>query len=223
MFRLTTGINTTAIVLFLAGASGAAIADTRFTPACEEALALSALPERLRSDASVYVLADNGFSKTIEGAGNFTCIVERNHSDAVIPQCLDAVGAPVIIPAIMFKTRQALNGTDREQTARAFAARAAKGEFKPAAGPGISYMLSDYNYAYLNESAGIRKIPPHVMFYAPELSNDDIGGSLEAARKNRGQPFIVDPGIHGYMVSFVEHAASSDAVQKQCAGQLPGV
>ncbi|MEO0425249.1 MAG: hypothetical protein AAF184_23130, partial [Pseudomonadota bacterium] len=60
----------------------------RLTPlprACEEALALSALPLRLREQASVYALTDQGFELTRRSDGPFTCIVERNHARSIIP------------------------------------------------------------------------------------------------------------------------------------------
>lgn len=47
---------------------GAAESVTSFTKQCEEALALSALCERLRDNATVYVLGKNGFEKVAPAA-----------------------------------------------------------------------------------------------------------------------------------------------------------
>jgi hypothetical protein len=37
---------------------------------------------------------------------------------------------------------------------------------------------------------------PHVMYYAPDISNDDIGG----AKLGGMEPFIILHGHHGYMI-----------------------
>lgn len=190
------------------------------TQACEEALALSALPDHLRGQASVYVLQDDTFVKTVDSDGAFSCIVERNHADAIIPQCMDANGAEELLPGIMFKSLERLNGKTLETVTQEFQQRVDQGEFLPPQGPGISYMLSPHTVVHLAEPEGLRRVGPHIMFYAPGLSNEDIGASPAAARANRGLPMIINPGPHGYMVSFVEKAASGSAVDTACAGQL---
>ena len=87
------------------------------TQACEEALALSALPAALRSDASAYVLTASGFEMTRQGSGPFTCIVARNHANALVPQCPDAAGADTVIPGIIKKSEWALSGLSRRAAA----------------------------------------------------------------------------------------------------------
>lgn len=194
----------------------------KLTAACEEALALSALPARLRDQASVYSLTDQGFKMTREKDGPFTCIVERNHADAVIPQCVDAAGADTIIPGIMKKSQWSLAGMPVAERRAKFAELAAKKELKPAPRSGISYMMSNFNYVWNANSEYLMRVPPHVMFYAPNVSNEDVGGSFqEAVDGNRGTPFVVEVGIHGYMTSFVERPSESDEVLAACAGQLP--
>ncbi|MDX1517360.1 MAG: hypothetical protein R3288_11000 [Woeseiaceae bacterium] len=190
------------------------------TEACEIALALSALPERLRDDASVVGLTRDGFRTLRERDGAFTCIVERNHPRALIPQCLDAAGKASILPALVFKSERVLSGDPPDTVDAAYRERLASGEFTAPARPGISYMASDYNYIYVASADQIRKVPPHVMFYAPGLDNDDVGGSFADGQANRGLPFVVDPGPHGYMVSFIERAASGDDVVAACADQV---
>jgi hypothetical protein len=188
---------------------------------CEEALALSALPARLRDGASVYALTENGYVRTRDGSGPFTCIVERNHPLAVIPQCVDAAGADTIIPALIFRSERALEGATPEQVLTEFRQKAERGEFHAPSRPGISYMTSAYNYIYLSEPERIVDVHPHLMFYAPNLTNEDIGGSFKAgSEENRGLPFVLEPGIHGYMISFVDHASESEDVQRACAGEV---
>jgi len=211
-----------AVALSIPVAAGASEESGKLTAACEEALALSALPARLRHQASVYSLTDQGFRKTRENDGPFTCIVERNHVDAIIPQCVDAAGADTIIPGIMKKTQWTLAGVPLTDRRARFAELAQKEELQPPPRSGISYMMSNFNYVWNTNTENLMRVPPHVMFYAPNISNEDVGGSFqEAVDGNRGTPFVVDVGIHGYMTSFVERPSESDDVLAACAGQLP--
>lgn len=200
-----------------------AAADMKLLPAaCEEALALSALPKRLRAAASVYVLTEQGYELTRRGSGPFTCIVERNHEESLIPQCPDAAGAESVIPGIVMKSRWALEGLSAEERRDRFRQQVDQDRLQPPSRPGVSYMMSEFNLAWNARADGLLRIPPHVMFYAPNLGNEDIGGSVqEGTRENRGVPFIVGEGIHGYIISFVEHASDSADVLAACDGLIP--
>lgn len=211
------------LFLTLLTTPGLALAELKLLSAeCEQALALSALPERLRSEASVFVLGADGFHRTVKSSGPFTCIVERNHPQSLIPQCVDAAGASTIIPGIIKKTNWALQGVPAAERTARFNELVEQGAIGPPPRPGLSYMISDYNYAWVERRGEFFKIPPHVMFYAPNLTNDDIGGSMsEGMNENRGMPFIIEPGAHAYMTSFVEHTSDSEQVREHCAGQVP--
>ncbi len=212
-----------AAAVLMAGATSAADQNL-LTPACETALALSALPQALRDDASVYVRTAAGFELERQGDGPFTCIVERNHADALIPQCPDAAGADTVIPAIIQRSEWALEGIEAAERRERFLAAVERGDFEAPARPGISYMMSEFNYVWNATNAELMVIPPHVMFYAPNLSDEDIGGSQELGLgSNRGYPFITGEGIHGYMISMVERGSDSSDVAAACAGQLPDV
>lgn len=185
---------------------------------CEQALALSALPIQLRADASIYTLGWDGFRKTVSGDGPFTCIVERNHPKSLIPQCVDAAGADEIIPAIIHKTKLAMTGMKPSDIKADFRARAERGEFVAPASIGVNYMMSAYNYIYLQGANRIANIPPHLMHYAPDVTNEDIQAAPDAQRK--GLPHINDRGIHGYFIAFVEETSDPSQVQQACAGQV---
>ena len=77
--------------MFTACASAAKEHIELLSTACEEALALSALPERLRTDATVYVLEATGYRKSRAGQGAFSCLVTRNHPQSYIPLCFDHI------------------------------------------------------------------------------------------------------------------------------------
>jgi hypothetical protein len=187
---------------------------------CEIAVARSALPKGLRDGASVYALANGEYELAVQGTGPFTCIVERNHPQAVIPQCMDRAGAESLLPAIMDKSLMTLSGSDLAEIATHEHQMTEDGTYKAPSRAGISYMMSDYNYIFVESAARILKVPPHVMYYAPNLRNEDIGGSLEGATENIGTPFLLGEGIHGMMIVYTEHEADTDEVAEACRGEL---
>jgi len=199
------------------GAQSASAIDY-LTAECEQALAVSALPSQMRAGASIYVLTPDGFVKSVEGTSPFTCIVQRNHVKSLIPQCLDLQGAKLMIPAIIHKTTMALSGVPAADIQADFKARTASGEFKAPDQLGVNYMMSHYNYIYLQGPGRVVRVPPHLMHYAPNVTDEDIGAAEDAQRK--GMPHINDQGIHGYYISFVEDPSDFSDVQRACAGQV---
>ena len=65
---------------------------------------------------------------------------------------------------------------------------------------GVAYMLSQDNRPYNPSTGKTGRFPPHVMFYAPNLTNEDIGFSREAFQEDRQLPFIAYQGPHGFMI-----------------------
>ena len=187
---------------------------------CEIAVARSALPKSLRDDASVYALVHGKYQKVVEGSGPFTCIVERNHPDSVIPQCMDAAGVDSVLPAILDRSNMAVAGATFETIEAANKEKLDSGHYHAAARPGVNYMMSDYNYIFVGSAGKVLKVPPHVMFYAPGLTNDDIGGSFKGMIENVGTPSTFQEGLHGYMLTYTEHRADPNEVAEACAGQL---
>ena len=96
---------------FIAGLLLAApcVADTvefaSLTEECEESLALSALPLELRDRASVWVWRNGDFVRSRASDGGFDCIVQRNHPDSIIPECITSTGRDSILEGIKLRTR----------------------------------------------------------------------------------------------------------------------
>lgn len=187
---------------------------------CEEALALSALPERLRGAATVYVLEAEGYRVSKHGDGAFTCLVTRNHPHSIIPLCFDKPGTKAIMPSELRRGEMTLAGATAEDYMAERASKVQAGELL-APEPGLSYMVSDYNYIFIPPADRVLKIAAHMMYYAPNLTDEDIGGSRSDGAQNTGMPFINDPGIHGMIIAYVEQASNSADVVRHCAGQLP--
>lgn len=204
-------------------APASAVDRESLTEACEIAVALSAAPKRLRVGASVYALVADDYRLVVEGDGPLTCIVERHHEDSLVPQCMDRAGTDSVLPAILARSRMSLAGADFGEISAASAERLAAGEFKAPSRPGISYMMSDYNYIFVPSANRVLKVPSHVMFYAPGVSNADIGGSFESLSTNIGTPFVFSEGPHGYMIVYTQYPADANGVAEACDGQLGDV
>ncbi len=213
----------TAVLLFLflvASVARAEGAIQLLPEPCEEALALSALPLELREQASVYVLRADGYEKSRTVDGVFNCLVTRNHPESIVPLCFDEPGSKAILASSIRRGEMSQQGfTNREFMAER-EAKTKAGTVKPAE-PGISYMVSDFNYIYFSNTGRIGKVPPHTMYYAPYVTNEDIGGSVVRASARKGLPFINDPGVHGMMVAMVDRASDSSDVLRHCEGYLP--
>ena len=203
------------------GTSSAIAGDLReISHDCETALALSAAPKHLWDRAGVFVLGSTGYERVKDSENGYECVVERNHADSVIPLCFDVQSSDANLAATLEKGKLLRQGRSFEQISSQIEKMLADGSF-PTAGPGVVYMISDFNYIFNGQRDVMLKVGPHVMFHAPHLTSADIGADPQVAFANRGLPIINAEGPHGYMVSFVEHPSDSSRVLAACAGQLP--
>lgn len=164
----------------------------------EMAAALSAGPPHFADQAGVYVLEQNGYVKVRESKNGFNCLVERHHPQSFEPQCLDAEGTATSLPVMSYKAELRAQGKSEEEANRLVADGYAAGRFRAPRRPGIVYMLSKEN-RLLNPATGkIVDGPPHLMFYAPYLTNADVGYAP-------GSPvFVIDEGTpEALMIVFV--------------------
>jgi len=165
-------------------------------------MALSAAPAHLRANAAVYVLGAKGFEKVRDSKNGFTCIVNRDHPLNLKPTCWDAEGSRTIVPKVLRVGELLMLGTPMKDIAAEIRAGFQSGKFQPPTRPGVAYMLSGDIRNYNPQTGTTSSFPPHVMFYAPNMTNEDIGsdGSL-------GMPFIAYQGPHGYMIVLAgDHA-----------------
>jgi hypothetical protein len=140
----------------------------------EIALALSACPAPVASKAAVYVLEESGYVKVRDGENGFTAIVQHTLPTSQGPQCMDAEGARTMLPRMLKVAELQAQGKSREEIKRFMADASAKGLFQPPSRPGVNYMLSTENLVP-NEKGVPVPFPPHVMVYAPYLTNTAIG------------------------------------------------
>lgn len=176
---------------------------------CEIELALSAAPDYLQAEASVFALTERGYELTRQGTNGFSCIVNRDDPRVLKPTCFDAEGRDTVIPKIKYFGERMLAGIAVEQIRRDVAEKFATGEFISQRKPGVAYMLSRYNRPVNPATGKLGFFPPHVMFHAPNLTNEDIGHDMAHHDPNRPLPMIAYGGPQGYMIMI-----SDDGTQR---------
>jgi hypothetical protein len=163
-------------------------------------LALSAAPEHLRKGAAVYVLERNGFVKIRDSTNGFTCIVNRDHPLNQKPVCFDAEGTATILPKILRVGELLMRGKPMSEIDVEIAEGFRTGKYISPRRSGVAYMLSGDIRNFNPQTGKVESFPPHVMFYAPNLTNADLGTTREALKKDPSLPFVAYEGPHGYII-----------------------
>jgi hypothetical protein len=150
----------------------------------EIALAKSAGPAPISSDATVLVLTKRGYEEAVKGKNGFVCMVGRAwfapfdepefwNPKARSPVCLNAPAARSAMPVDLKRTELALAGLSREQMLARMRELIAQKAFPTPEIGSMSYMLSKQQY--LSDSDV--HWHPHLMFYMP----GDMAGSVWGA------------------------------------------
>ncbi len=159
--------------------------------------ALAAGPESIREEAGVYVLTRDGYRLARKSRNGFHCIVGRSQRDSFEPQCFDAVGSASLLHQTLLRGKLQMQGKSRQEIQQAIEAAWERGELKAPSSPGINYMLSEKNLVPVSPD---RVVPyqPHLMFYAPNMTNDEIGGDNTGATS---PIFMINAGMPtGYVI-----------------------
>ncbi len=181
-------------------------------------LALSALPPHLRDNATVYVLnLDKGFEVARKGANGFHAFVARTgddtfrgswslkeyRDDILYPISFDSAGAKQQMRVFFDAAEMQAKGTPPGELKKIIKERFKKGYYKAPERAGISYMLSPILRTYFNPEENDTAVTmnyPHVMYYAPNVSNKDIGGGKLGGM----YPFVIMQGPHGYFIQPID-------------------
>ena len=141
-------------------------------------LALSAAPTEVSSKAAVYILGPKGYEKVREGTNGFSCLIERSFKGTTqtssAPACFDAEGSGSIMVAYLRREELRAEGKSEEEVKEDSAQGYKDGRFK-VPGPGFLYMMSNENFVYNNVSGKSGFVAPHLMFYAPNKTANDVG------------------------------------------------
>jgi hypothetical protein len=178
-------------------------------------LALSALPPHLRDLATVYTLnPEKGFEAARKGTNGFHAFVARTADDALrgswplteyrddilVPISFDEAGAEANMRVYFDIAEMQAKGTPPGELKRIIQDRYKTAYYKAPERAGISYMMSPILRTYENPDESDRVGTfnmPHVMYYAPNVSNEDIGG-----KPGPGSiyPQVILPGPHGHII-----------------------
>lgn len=169
-------------------------------------MALSAGPEHLRAGASVYVLQKDGFVLARHGTNGFACIVNRDHPLNRKPTCYDAEGVATLLPKVLKVGELLMKGVPMDRIKAEIAEGFRTGKFISPRRPGVAYMLSGEVRNYNPSTKQVESFPPHVMFYAPNLTNEDIGSD---GKFEPGLPSIAYQGPQGFMIVVLGDGAHS--------------
>ena len=168
--------------------------------ACESSIAVAAAPEYLRDQAGVWVLGAEGYQRSRESANGFECIINRDHSRVLKPTCFDAEGAATIIPKIRRFGDGLLAGKSPAAIQTEIDAAFAAGDLRSPGRTGVAYMLSAFNRPYNGGTGTLGWFPPHMMIYAPGVTNDDIGSSWQRWSADSSLPVVGYEGPQGYII-----------------------
>jgi hypothetical protein len=184
----------------------------------ETRFALSALPSAMRDQATVYLLdPKRGYQLSRQGTSGLTCLVERTvwewddyRNDVYIPLCYDAVGTEAHLRVIMDSAALRAQGMSSAALKAEIETRYRDKTYKAPAKPGLSYMVAPVMRALGPPDMKMHTMPmPHLMFYAPSMTNDDIGARPDLRdHASLLYPFIDRQGIaeQSYMIQLIGEA-----------------
>ena len=166
-------------------ASMAPIEQYRMSQADEIALAKSAAPAAISSQAEVLTLGAHGYDAAVQGKNGFVCIVERAWADGLTdpefwnpkprsPICFNPAAVRSVLPTYLQRTQWVLAGASKADiVARTKAALAAHQIPAPEIGA-MCYMMS--KDGYLNDTD--RHWHPHLMFFLPRMATAEWGANV---------------------------------------------
>lgn len=196
----------------------AADAIERMPPALETRFALSALPPALRDKATVHLLDPaSGYRLSRQGTSGITCIVQRTvwelasfRDDIYIPLCYDAAGTRSYLKVIMDAAMLRARGMGPAELKAEIEGRYRSGIYGVPDRPGLSYMVGPVMRTIGPPDLEVHTMAmPHVMFYAPHVSNEDIGAEPDlAVHETLRYPFIDRQGIpeQSYVIQLIGDA-----------------
>lgn len=188
-------------------------------------MAISAGPAAAARESTVYLLTAGGYEIVKHGVNGFSCIVERSdaaHPEEVLPTCYDPEGTRSILPVRLFVAELRSQGKEDDEVQAEIAKGYLSGRFRPAQRVGIAYMLSPQTRYF--QLGKVVAWAPHVMIYAPFLTNQDIGAERLNLDHVSRMPTI---GYEGTPYAFIivpvrEHDIDAQVVSEAAAHHRRG-
>ena len=189
-------------------------------PKLETQFALSALPPAMRDHATVYLLdPKKGYQLSRQGTSGVTCLVERTaweqadfRNDIYVPLCYDAEGSKTFLKVIMDTAALRIQGMSPAALKVEIENRYRNKTYKVPEKAGLSYMVAPVIRTWMLPDWRVHTMPmPHLMFYAPNLTNQDIGA---APHSSLSDPFVFKEGIaeQSYIIHVIGEAEKARIV-----------
>jgi hypothetical protein len=164
----------------------------------EIAMARSAAPASISSDARILVLGWRGYDTAVEGKNGFVCIVERSWTSPFnsaefwnpktrAPACFNPAAARSILPLTIKRTEMVLAGMSKTQMIDGIKAGFDNRELRAPEPGAMCYMMS--KAGHLNDAVG--HFVPHLMFYFPLTDKASWGADLPDS------PVTLNPQFQG--------------------------
>jgi hypothetical protein len=180
----------------------------------ETQFALSALPPAMRDQGTVYLLdPKKGYQLSRQGTSGVTCLVERTaweqadfRNDIYVPLCYDAEGSKSFLKVIMDAATLRIQGMSPVALKAEIENRYKNKTYKVPEQAGLSYMVAPITRTWMLPDWNVHTMPmPHLMFYAPNITNEDIGAVPNSSLL---YPFIFKEGIaeQSYMIQLIGEA-----------------
>jgi hypothetical protein len=155
----------------------------RMPESLEVRFALSAAPPHLRDSATTYLLdPSKGYVLSRQGTNGVSCIVVRSdwqwpdrpfRDDIFWAVCYDAEGSRTLLQDYIYAAELRARGMDAKQIHQQVTKRFGTAAYPNPARPGVSYMLAPVMRGFPGPKT---MNMPHYMFYAPNVTDADIGG-----------------------------------------------
>ena len=177
----------------------------------EAQYALSALPLAMRDHGTVYLLdPKKGYQLSRQGTSGVTCLVERTaweqtdfRNDIYVPLCYDTEGSKTYLKVIMDVAVLRIQGMRPVALKTEIERRYKNKTYMVPQKTGLSYMVAPVMRTWMMPDWQVHTMPmPHLMFYAPNMTNEDIGAVPNSSLL---YPFVFKEGIaeQSYMIQLI--------------------
>src|SRR5581483_8979474 len=193
----------------------------RMPESLETRYALSAIPSRMRDNATVYLLdPDKGYVMSRNGTNGFSCIVVRSdwqfptqkfRDDIFWPVCFDAEGSKTLLQDYLTTAELRAKGMDSKQVYDFLTKKFKTSDYTNPRRTGVAYMIEPIMRTFGSSDVPLTMNMPHYMFYAPNVKNSDIGGNPLG-----NYPFVLSmsPGRDDYIIMLVGEAEKAKIVEE---------
>jgi hypothetical protein len=190
----------------------------RMPAGLETQFALSAAPPALRGKATVYLLDPaKGYYLARQGTNGVACAVQRTQwefadfrNDIYYGICYDAAGVKTYLQVMFDAAALRAQGMSPTALKAEIEKRFRDKTYQPPAKPGLSYMVGPIMRTIGPPDLKVQTMAmPHLMFYAPGLTNEDIAAAPNLSdHASLLYPFVDRQGIaeHTYMIQLIGEA-----------------